>query len=176
MLRISGERLSSRFTANHHAGNSHLATSVKTNSHQNSHQRKLTSHFREANFDLNLLFCWCREGGSNPHEGLPRRILSPLRLPVPPSRPNREYSSNSIAQMLSRVASASSHVQRLDSGRLSTVHGQESAWVDGVGSNPAISQRMVWMACQNSVSGINPEVLRPPHLPIPPSRQQRFLV
>ena len=132
--------------------------------------------FKRPIFDLNLLFCWCREGGSNPHDRKDRRILSPLRLPVPPSRPNREYSSNSIAQMLSRVASASSHVQRLDSGRLSTVHGQESAWVDGVGSNPAISQRMVWMACQNSVSRINPEVLRPPHLPIPPSRQQRFLV
>ncbi len=31
-------------------------------------------------------FCWCREGGSNPHDRKGRRILSPLRLPVPPSR------------------------------------------------------------------------------------------
>ena len=30
---------------------------------------------------------WCREGGSNPHDRKGRRILSPLRLPVPPSRP-----------------------------------------------------------------------------------------
>src|ERR1035437_262574 len=29
---------------------------------------------------------WCREGGSNPHGREGRRILSPLRLPVPPSR------------------------------------------------------------------------------------------
>ena len=29
---------------------------------------------------------WCREGGSNPHGRKGRRILSPLRLPVPPSR------------------------------------------------------------------------------------------
>ena len=29
---------------------------------------------------------WCREGGSNPHDRKGRRILSPLRLPVPPSR------------------------------------------------------------------------------------------
>ncbi len=37
-------------------------------------------------FLVNLLFCWCREGGSNPHDRKGRRILSPLRLPVPPSR------------------------------------------------------------------------------------------
>ena len=29
---------------------------------------------------------WCREGGRTPTRGKPRRILSPLRLPVPPSR------------------------------------------------------------------------------------------
>jgi hypothetical protein len=33
-----------------------------------------------------LLILWCREGGSNPHDRKDRRILSPLRLPVPPSR------------------------------------------------------------------------------------------
>ena len=36
-----------------------------------------------------LLFidlCWCREGESNPQGTKYRRILSPLRLPVPPSR------------------------------------------------------------------------------------------
>ena len=37
-------------------------------------------------FNINSLFCWCREGGSNPHDRKGRRILSPLRLPVPPSR------------------------------------------------------------------------------------------
>ena len=31
-------------------------------------------------------FCWCREGESNPQGTKYRRILSPLRLPVPPSR------------------------------------------------------------------------------------------
>jgi hypothetical protein len=35
---------------------------------------------------LNPLESWCREGGSNPHGRKGRRILSPLRLPVPPSR------------------------------------------------------------------------------------------
>jgi hypothetical protein len=29
---------------------------------------------------------WCREGESNPQGTKYRRILSPLRLPVPPSR------------------------------------------------------------------------------------------
>ncbi len=29
---------------------------------------------------------WCREGDSNPHGLLALRILSPLRLPIPPSR------------------------------------------------------------------------------------------
>ena len=33
---------------------------------------------------------WCREGGSNPHGREGRRILSPLRLPVPPSRHEEE--------------------------------------------------------------------------------------
>src|SRR6202012_4021916 len=42
--------------------------------------------FERPTFDLNPLFCWCREGGSNPHDRKGRRILSPLRLPVPPSR------------------------------------------------------------------------------------------
>jgi hypothetical protein len=32
------------------------------------------------------LNCWCREGESNPQGTKYRRILSPLRLPVPPSR------------------------------------------------------------------------------------------
>jgi hypothetical protein len=55
-------------------------------SETNSHQTILASPSRRGRFNLSSLFCWCREGGSNPHEGLPRRILSPLRLPVPPSR------------------------------------------------------------------------------------------
>src|SRR5690606_2083268 len=29
---------------------------------------------------------WCRRSESNRYEGLPRRILNPLRLPVPPLR------------------------------------------------------------------------------------------
>ncbi len=29
---------------------------------------------------------WCREGESNPHGARPRGILSPVRLPVSPSR------------------------------------------------------------------------------------------
>ena len=33
------------------------------------------------------MFRWCREGESNPQGTKYRRILSPLRLPVPPSRP-----------------------------------------------------------------------------------------
>src|SRR5215469_4432098 len=35
------------------------------------------------------LKCWCREGESNPQGTKYRRILSPLRLPVPPSRLGR---------------------------------------------------------------------------------------
>ncbi len=35
---------------------------------------------------------WCREGDSNPHTLL-RRILSPLRLPIPPSRQKRQHYS-----------------------------------------------------------------------------------
>jgi hypothetical protein len=59
---------------------------VSINSHQNSHQTILASPILRGQFSLNLLFCWCREGGSNPHGRKGRRILSPLRLPVPPSR------------------------------------------------------------------------------------------
>jgi hypothetical protein len=34
---------------------------------------------------------WCREGESNPQGTKYRRILSPLRLPVPPSRRGRVF-------------------------------------------------------------------------------------
>jgi hypothetical protein len=34
----------------------------------------------------NTSISWCREGESNPQGTKYRRILSPLRLPVPPSR------------------------------------------------------------------------------------------
>jgi hypothetical protein len=54
---------------------------------QNEHRTQHTRHFRS---DRKLLILnrmeWCREGGSNPHDRKGRRILSPLRLPVPPSR------------------------------------------------------------------------------------------
>jgi hypothetical protein len=43
---------------------------------------------------------WCREGGSNPHDRKGRRILSPLRLPVPPSRQRGGARRESIAQAL----------------------------------------------------------------------------
>jgi hypothetical protein len=39
---------------------------------------------RRVNHFIDL--CWCREGESNPQGTKYRRILSPLRLPVPPSR------------------------------------------------------------------------------------------
>ena len=57
-------------------------TAVSTNSHRTI----LASPVSRGQFNLNCLFCWCREGGSNPHDRKGRRILSPLRLPVPPSR------------------------------------------------------------------------------------------
>ena len=54
--------------------------------HQNMHQTKMASREREVIFLINPLFCWCREGGSNPHDRKGRRILSPLldfcKLPV----------------------------------------------------------------------------------------------
>ena len=40
----------------------------QTNSHQNSHQTILASPISRGQFNLNSLFCWCREGGSNPHD------------------------------------------------------------------------------------------------------------
>ena len=52
----------------------------------NSHQMILTSPLWRGQNDLSSLFSWCREGESNPHDRKDRRILSPLRLPVPPSR------------------------------------------------------------------------------------------
>jgi hypothetical protein len=62
------------------------AITVELNSHQNSHQMILASAISRGQFNLVSLFSWCREGGSNPHDRKGRRILSPLRLPVPPSR------------------------------------------------------------------------------------------
>ena len=65
---------------------SRYANCRSINSHQNSHQTILASPISGGQFSLISLFCWCREGGSNPHDRKGRRILSPLRLPVPPSR------------------------------------------------------------------------------------------
>ena len=45
----------------------------------------MTEMNQRNSFNL-LTLDWCREGGSNPHGRKGRRILSPLRLPVPPSR------------------------------------------------------------------------------------------
>jgi hypothetical protein len=50
------------------------------------------------NFDeicSTTLESWCREGELNPQGAKHRRILSPLRLPVPPSRLRKVSSSNS---------------------------------------------------------------------------------
>ena len=49
---------------------------VETNTQQNSPKRNWPLRLRKANFGLNLLFCWCREGGANPHDRKGRRILS----------------------------------------------------------------------------------------------------
>src|SRR5215472_12098247 len=43
---------------------------------------------------------WCREGELNPQGAKHRRILSPLRLPVPPSRRNWNSSNCSILLLL----------------------------------------------------------------------------
>lgn len=49
---------------------------------------------RSENFVSVRSYKWCREGESNPH-ALRRRILSPVRLPVPPSRQiGADYSKN----------------------------------------------------------------------------------
>ena len=52
-------------------------STIATNSHQNSHQTILASPISRGQFNLKSLFCWCREGGSNPHDRKGRRILSP---------------------------------------------------------------------------------------------------
>ena len=43
-------------------------------------------------------FGWCREGESNPQGTKYRRILSPLRLPVPPSRPGNHLIAGKLAE------------------------------------------------------------------------------
>ena len=48
--------------------------------------RRTIAESRQRNTLMLLILDWCREGGSNPHDRKGRRILSPLRLPVPPSR------------------------------------------------------------------------------------------
>ncbi len=73
-------------------------TTAATNSHQNSHQTILSPSVSKGYFDLNYLLCWCREGGSNPHDRKGRRILSPLRLPVPPSRLGWDSKSSVAAE------------------------------------------------------------------------------
>ena len=75
---------------------------------------------------INLLFCWCREGGSNPHDRKGRRILSPLRLPVPPSRPGVAFSVKSIAQPFHRTPPRSSPI-RHETGAVAMPSGHSSS-------------------------------------------------
>src|SRR5215469_3535322 len=49
------------------------------------------------------LKCWCREGESNPQGTKYRRILSPLRLPVPPSRHFVEVLGSRAAYLLIHI-------------------------------------------------------------------------
>ena len=65
---------------------SHVQALIDTTRTKTGARQKMASLPREAIFPIHPLFCWCREGGSNPHDRKGRRILSPLRLPVPPSR------------------------------------------------------------------------------------------
>jgi hypothetical protein len=83
MLRESGECHSLQFIANHSANKQPFGHFRKNE----QPSTKFGLPFSRGQFILNPLFCWCREGGSNPHDRKGRRILSPLRLPVPPSRP-----------------------------------------------------------------------------------------
>jgi hypothetical protein len=51
---------------------------------EKSMMERLDDHTQSIKIDL--FESWCREGELNPHSAKHRRILSPLRLPVPPSR------------------------------------------------------------------------------------------
>ena len=46
---------------------------------------------------------WYREWDSNPHGGLPHRILSPARLPIPPPRPSGPNASYTLMAVLHPV-------------------------------------------------------------------------
>ena len=54
--------------------------------HQNMHQ-EISRFFIYEDFSYKSFILLVPGGGVEPPRGCPRRILSPLRLPVPPSRP-----------------------------------------------------------------------------------------
>src|SRR5215471_10628977 len=57
---------------------------------------------------------WCREGELNPQGAKHRRILSPLRLPVPPSRPGKEEAIPSLIEAFQLCNRGRRKVQQLD--------------------------------------------------------------
>ncbi len=64
----------------------------------NSHQTILASPISRGQFNLNSLVLLVPGGGVEPPRGCPRRILSPLRLPVPPSRLNSQLPRSAQSQ------------------------------------------------------------------------------
>src|SRR5215469_13969713 len=74
---------------------------------------------------------WCREGELNPQGAKHRRILSPLRLPVPPSRLEEDHSKGStwMRTQLSTANSLSSTPKKSSSSpvrRGSPEHGSRA--------------------------------------------------
>ncbi len=66
----------------------------------------------QVEIDITSFESWCREGESNPQGTKYRRILSPLRLPVPPSRLSLTEEEASLIYNLSLCNRARLRLQR----------------------------------------------------------------
>jgi hypothetical protein len=85
------------------AGSPKTTGTAGPNMRQNRRQTKMPLALEGLVCTWLFYFCWCREGGSNPHDRKGRRILSPLRLPVPPSR---RFVAESLSYPMSTAKSA----------------------------------------------------------------------
>jgi hypothetical protein len=86
MLRESGECHSLRFFADHSDGKQPFGSNRKNKQPPEQPPTKIGLSFLRGQFRSKSFILLVPGGGVEPPRGCPRRILSPLRLPVPPSR------------------------------------------------------------------------------------------
>jgi hypothetical protein len=104
-----------------------------------------------------IVSCWCERGDSNPH-GLPRQILSLVRLPIPPLSHEMH-----LVQLTSRLASVTQRESKNTPGprSLRSFPVPEPAWIGRRCVNPdeAIEHAIIRASKKFREAAPDPEVV-----------------